>query len=311
MAYKILTFGADNLYERLKPLYDAEAKCGSIKIVAHADLEKDNVKIIYADGRKGMISDIPNFDFAFVSSHGNFYERMKQLETLGLPRSKIIDGRVLLIPNLDFPRLIKEGVAYSTLEKNLLVAKSYVAYPQVYKTKNSKITLSLGRKSYIRGCRFDAVGSITIKNFSSLATELFFSVGENATHNYRNVGMFPGSNTDWKFPKELLPPQGACEILIGNDVWVGRGAVLKCTNPNKPLIIGDGAVIASDSVVVKSVPPYAIVGGNPAKLIRYRFSEEIIEALLRIKWWDWDIDKIHDNHKYFNDIEKFIFMHDK
>ena len=85
---------------------------------------------------------------------------------------------------------------------------------------------------------------------------------------------------------------------------------MKCTNPNKPLIIGDGAVITSDSVVVKNVPPYAIVGGNPAKIIKFRFSEDVIESLLRIKWWDWDIDKIHDNFKYFNDVEKFIALHD-
>ena len=86
---------------------------------------------------------------------------------------------------------------------------------------------------------------------------------------------------------------------------------MKCTNPNKPLVIGDGAVVASDSVVVKNVPPYAIVGGNPAQIIKYRFPEHVIESLLRIKWWDWSLDKIHDNFKYFNDIEKFISLHDR
>ena len=86
---------------------------------------------------------------------------------------------------------------------------------------------------------------------------------------------------------------------------------MKCTNPDKPLIIGDGAVIASDSVVVKNVPPYAIVGGNPAQFIKYRFPPYIIRALLRIKWWDWDINKIHDNFKYFNDIERFVALHDR
>ena len=76
-------------------------------------------------------------------------------------------------------------------------------------------------------------------------------------------------------------------------------------------IIGDGAVIASDSVVVKSVPPYAIVGGNPARIIKYRFSEDIIAALLRIKWWDWDIDKIYEEFKYFNRVEEFVARNDK
>lgn len=92
---------------------------------------------------------------------------------------------------------------------------------------------------------------------------------------------------------------------------MGRRCSLNCTNPNKPLIIGDGAVIASDSVVVKDVPPYAIVGGNSAQIIKYSSEPHIIEALLRIKWWDWSLDKIHDNFKYFNDVEKFISLHDK
>jgi virginiamycin A acetyltransferase len=58
--------------------------------------------------------------------------------------------------------------------------------------------------------------------------------------------------------------------------------------------IGDGAVIANNSYVVKNVEPYSLVGGNPAKLIKYRFTKEQIEKLLEIKWWDWDDEKIND-----------------
>ena len=111
--------------------------------------------------------------------------------------------------------------------------------------------------------------------------------------------------------KEFYHLQGVCKILIGNDVWSGHSCTFKCNNPKKPLIIGDGAVIASESVVVKNVPPYAIVGGNPAKIIKFRFSEDIIEALLRIKWWDWSLEKLRKNFKYFNDVERFTSLHDK
>ena len=155
------------------------------------------------------------------------------------------------------------------------------------------------------------MGEVSLGNFCLFATDIFFSLGQNRSHNYRNVGILSASIMDWKLPREFYPPQGACKILIGNDVWCGRGCTFKCSNPNKPLVIGDGAVIASDSVVVKNVPPYAIVGGNPAKIIKFRFSEDVIESLLRIKWWDWSLDKIYDNFKYFNDIEKFISLHDK
>ena len=71
-----------------------------------------------------------------------------------------------------------------------------------------------------------------------------------------------------------------------------------------------GAVIASDSVVVKSIPPYTIWGGNPARFIKNRFEPRVSEKLQRIRWWDWDIEKIHDNYKYFDEPEQFAEMFD-
>ena len=133
-------------------------------------------------------------------------------------------------------------------------------------------------------------------------------------HDYNLVSTINSYMTDWKSTSEFMldcPPFGKCKIEIGNDCWIGRGSTLKCYNPEKPLTIGDGAVVASDSIVVKNVPPYAIVGGNPAQIIKYRFPEKIIESLLRIKWWDWDLDKIYENFKYFNDVEKLVELHDK
>lgn len=70
--------------------------------------------------------------------------------------------------------------------------------------------------------------------------------------------------------------------------------------------IGDGAVVAAGAVVTKDVEPYAIIGGNPAKLIKYRFSQDTISKLLRIKWWDWSEDRINQNAELFLDTETFI-----
>ena len=80
------------------------------------------------------------------------------------------------------------------------------------------------------------------------------------------------------------------KINIGNDVWVGVNAIIL-----PGVTIGDGAVIASGAVVNKDVPPYAIVGGVPAKVIKYRFSEEKIQELLELQWWDWSDEKIKAN----------------
>lgn len=77
------------------------------------------------------------------------------------------------------------------------------------------------------------------------------------------------------------------DVVIGNDVWIGHQCLIL-----SGVDIGDGAVIGAGSVVRRSVPPYAIVAGNPARVLGFRFSPEQIEALLRIKWWDWPIDRI-------------------
>jgi len=80
------------------------------------------------------------------------------------------------------------------------------------------------------------------------------------------------------------------DLTIGNDVWIGENATLK-----GGITIGSGAVIAAESYVVNHVPPYAVYGGNPAKFIRYRFSDSEIKFLLWLKWWDWPIEKIKRN----------------
>jgi virginiamycin A acetyltransferase len=80
------------------------------------------------------------------------------------------------------------------------------------------------------------------------------------------------------------------DTIIGNDVWIGHDAAIM-----PGVQIGDGAIIASKAVVTKNVAPYTIVGGNPAKPIKKRFSEATISRLVQLKWWDWDIEKITKN----------------
>ncbi len=91
-------------------------------------------------------------------------------------------------------------------------------------------------------------------------------------------------------------------VVIGNDVWIGLGAVIL-----SGVTVGDGAIIAAGSVVTHDVPPYAIVGGIPAKVIRFRFSEQQIKKLLDISWWKWSDQKIAANiDLFYGDIDVFI-----
>lgn len=90
-------------------------------------------------------------------------------------------------------------------------------------------------------------------------------------------------------------------IVIGNDVWIGANV---CILPG--VNIGDGAILAAGAIVTKDVPPYAIVGGVPAKIIRYRFDDCMCKALLRIRWWEWTTEKIEKNIEYLYQPEKMV-----
>jgi acetyltransferase-like isoleucine patch superfamily enzyme len=145
------------------------------------------------------------------------------------------------------------------------------------------------------------ITEVSIGKFCSLSSGITIVGGE---HNTKWVSTFPLRE------QFLLPGRGKAghpktkgPILIGNDVWIGLGVtILSGVN------IGDGAVVASQSVVTKDVPPYAIVAGNPAQIIKFRFSQDIIQELLRIQWWNWKLQKIVTNVDLLNgtDVQEFV-----
>lgn len=101
---------------------------------------------------------------------------------------------------------------------------------------------------------------------------------------------FPIFQSGWEtaFSIDDFPIKG--DIVVGNDVWMGYNSLIK-----NGVKIGDGAIIAANAVVVKDVPPYAVVAGNPAKVVKMRFDNTTIERLLNISWWNWGIEKINAN----------------
>lgn len=98
-----------------------------------------------------------------------------------------------------------------------------------------------------------------------------------------------------------LDKEKEISIRVGNDVWIGEGVRIL-----EGIKIGDGAIIGTGAVVTKDVPPYAIVGGIPAKIIKYRFSKEVIEKLMKLKWWDKDKKWIAENAELFDNAEHFF-----
>ncbi len=143
----------------------------------------------------------------------------------------------------------------------------------------------IGEYSYGKPEVHDWGGALKIGKFCSIAPNVNILLGGN--HNMSAISTYPF----WFYHPKLAVNN--CEhiqksgVEIGNDVWIGFGVTIL-----SGVVIGHGAVIGAGSVVTKNVEPYAIVGGNPAKLIRKRFADETIKKLLESKWWELDIEKI-------------------
>ena len=142
----------------------------------------------------------------------------------------------------------------------------------------------------------------------------FCSIAPGLQYIFRGKHMVPwistyGFSVRWNMPE--IPANDLplhYPIILGNDVWIAEGVKIL-----QGVTIGDGAVVATESFVTKDIPPYAMVGGYPAKIIRYRFTETQIAAMLRIKWWNWNDDKIKEAVPLLcsRNIDKFISRYDK
>ena len=166
--------------------------------------------------------------------------------------------------------------------------------------------INSGKHTYVAGGGIHILGVESILNGSSIGK--FCSIADNLQLIARGSHMIDWVTTypfqvKWGMdvPLHDLPSQSP--ITIGNDVWIASNVKIK-----QGVTIGDGAILATECFVTKDVPPYALVGGNPAKIIRYRFTEEQIEALLEIKWWDWEDEDIKKIVPLMvsNDIDNFI-----
>lgn len=174
-------------------------------------------------------------------------------------------------------------------------SKSFV-HPKALLNRFTKIrNSSIGRYSYI-GPR-TKLDNANIGSFCSVSWDCHIGLASHPTHLVSTSPIFyekhNGTGSSWLDSDALRSP--IRETIVGHDVWIGANCTIL-----EGVQIGHGAVIAAGSVVTKNVLPYSIVGGVPAKHIRFRFSEEVIAALLQKQWWNAPEEKIKSTINYFS-----------
>lgn len=144
---------------------------------------------------------------------------------------------------------------------------------------------------------------LRVGRYGSIARDVVIFLGGN--HRVDWITTYPFSAlAPWKRLTGPMPhPATRGDVVIGNDVWLGEGCTIL-----SGVSIGDGAVVAARAVVARDVPPYAIVAGNPARVIRYRFAERQVDALLALAWWNWDDARVASNlvHLLSGDVDALL-----
>ena len=193
---------------------------------------------------------------------------------------------------------------YSKFFKKIVRGKS-ILHSTIHKTAVvnsgcSVVNSSVGKCSYLG---YDAeIVNCEIGAYCSIAGNVHIGGAEHPIDWVSTSPVFQDvkhSGPTKRFCKKKLPEYKT--TIIGNDVWIGYGAAIK-----QGVKVGDGAVIATGAVVTKDVAPYSIVGGCPAKHIKFRFSEDIINDLLAIKWWNLSDDELSSVAEYIDNPIEFI-----
>ncbi|MDD6120989.1 MAG: CatB-related O-acetyltransferase [Selenomonadaceae bacterium] len=297
---KVLYWNIDGLFADLKPIYEKYFAEHMITVAGYIAHEGGTIVVHSYKTDKSEIQ----VDYVIVSSKHYYTQQKIAQATLHIPADRIIDGRIFSTPGFSLPYYLQHHIVLGHIpQENFSFSDlSGVDIPRMYDGGASAI--KLGRKSYVTKADILGFGLVEIGAFSSLGQNLTLEMGLNNYHDYHRVFTYDTNWFDWEtdYPQKCTCPA----ISIGSDVWLGVGVKIKVSGRSQKRTIGDGAVIAADSVVVSDIPPYAIAGGNPAKVIKYRFSPAVISSLQKIKWWEWTADEIYQRMHLLDQPERLL-----
>lgn len=200
---------------------------------------------------------------------------------------------------------------------------------EILERKHSSLNLDIGYLASVTNCRFgkfnricahsmlnevelgdmsyvgerSRLSKVSVGKFSCIGPEVMIGLGMHPSRDF--VSIHPAFFSAYKRAQTTFSQthlyQEFDDVVIGNDVWIGARAVIL-----DGVAIGDGAIVAAGAVVTKDVLPYAIVGGVPARVIRYRFNEDQIKKLLELTWWNSDLLWLRENYMLFSNINEFL-----
>lgn len=304
--YDVLGIGAITKYKRFNKFNTIEGKkkiiIGSTKNSDFNEVNKtlnNDIKIIDYLSQQELAEFINKSKLVYIPSETNGGGERAVLEAMscGVPvkveddnqkLKSLISGNSLVTIN-DYVFGLKRGI------ESLVKDKIYVT-----NLISPNGNLKVGRKSfYNKKLKIKGKQNVTIGSYCSFGENVTI-ITENHDYNFpATQGYIYRKNLNQDHPGEnsLEPTKARTKgpVIIGNDVWIGDDVTIL-----SGVTIGNGACIATKSLVTKDVPAYSIVGGLPAKAIKMRFSNEVVEVLMELNWWNWSDKKIKSNKAFFN-----------
>jgi len=259
---------------------------------------------LLADGEISGHSNENEYTWGFHNGELFFYAKNGQASTaFGKPyieNGKLtFKGSFLMVPEWNIKHKLKQiNFSYDCLDVNPMMTKLTL------KDTIQQFCWEVGDHTYGTPLIMEArMAGLKIGKFCSIGPGVTIILGNHVTN---TATTYPFSSLSLFWPgarrESIEDHDTKGDVNIGNDVWIGKNATIM-----SGVKVGDGAVIAANSVVTKDVKPYSIVGGNPAGLLRMRHSDDILEALLEIEWWNWSDEEIDNSVKYLmSDVNEFV-----